>query len=70
MAVVDPFTLARHLDDRHGVDWADVMDKDEMDNVHFDVHSRRRPHGGKDPGHDHDWNGKVADPQPPLSDNG
>lgn len=57
---VTPTRLTAHLEKDHDVDWADVMDADEMNRVH-DHHYRQGF------AHVHEWAGKVADPQPPLS---
>lgn len=54
--------MTTHLETRHGVDWADDLDADEMNRLHFDAHGRYL----KD-SHTHRWAGKVADPQPPWS---
>lgn len=59
-----PSRLTDHLETRHDVDWADIMDADEMNRLHHDLHGRFI-RGGQS--HVHQWSGKVADPQPPLS---
>ena len=63
---MDPFTLATHLMDDHGADWADDLDHAEANRLHRHIHATPNP--ALDPvNHDHDWAGEVADPQPEMT---
>lgn len=62
---MDPFTLATHLMDDHGADWADDLDHDQANRLHRHVHSTPNP-ALLPVTHDHVWAGDVADPQPRM----
>lgn len=68
---MDAFSLSKHLDDDHGVDWADTLDADEARRIHRYLHDLppsevRGIANLKAFDHEHRWEGNVAEPQGPM----
>jgi hypothetical protein len=60
---VNALALEKHLADVHRIDWADGLDADLANRLHHHVHSHDTVLD--DDGHEHCWDGLVADAQPP-----